>query len=81
MYIRNSCLHLTNDFYLLLLRPSISFTFASTYFPGKDLDDVFGVCFEDDTDDDDDDDDDVAFDVRVFKGVFALEDEGDDDDA
>jgi hypothetical protein len=64
-----------------LLRPSISFTFASTYFPGKDLDDVFGVCFEDDTDDDDDDDDDVAFDVRVFKGVFALEDEGDDDDA
>ena len=63
-----------HDFYLLLLRPSISFTFASTYFPGNDLDEVFGVCFEDD------DDDDVAFDVKVFKGVFALEEEGVDDD-
>ena len=64
-----------HDFYLLLLRPSISFTFASTYFPGNDLDEVLGVCFEDD------DDDDVAFDVKVFKGVFALEEEGVDDDA
>jgi hypothetical protein len=51
---------------------SISLTFASTYFPGKDLADVL-ILFAFVADD-------VAFAVRLFNGVFALEGVEDDDD-
>lgn len=66
--------HIHKNYYLLcdLDLTSISLTFASTYFPGKDLADVFKLlAFVAD---------DVAFAVRLFKGVFALEGVEDDDD-
>jgi hypothetical protein len=75
IYSSLSFSHIHKNYYLLcdLDLTSISLTFASTYFPGKDLADVFKLlAFVAD---------DVTFAVRLFKGVFALEGVEDDDEA
>ena len=61
--------HLLCDLALI----SISFTFASTFFPGRDLADVFALLVAFVADDDE------AFAARLFNGVFAREEDDDGD--